>query len=147
MRNMQLLNFEPQPPTMLEMAWALAPRYGGDIERVRRLNYEEFLLAMATHEHLQVMAALDEQLGALLSNPPLEPDGESQGDQAMKEQEAIREHRQDLEEVQLLLAQESCCWTLPLDHPFGEQLAQKPPRHWLRAPGMKDWRTGERYQA
>lgn len=140
MKNMRLHSFESPEPTQLEIAWSLAPRFGGDVQRVLDLNYEEFLLAMATHDYLTTMEALTEQLSGLLSQPPMEGDDE-------KSRDAATEHADDLEEAQLLRIQEACCWALPVDHIHGEQLQTLPLRHWLRAPGMLDTKTGGRFTA
>jgi hypothetical protein len=123
-----MIEWQPGPPLMDEALLAVAPGAGG-LEAARQLNYEEFLHALELADHLQAVEQLSEQLSGLLSNPPFDGDDE-------KSKQARSEHGIECIRVQCALIREDRCWTLPLDHEYGEQLDPPEDEHWLDAPGV-----------
>jgi hypothetical protein len=69
-------------------------------------------------------------MGELMGNAPDGKDGSKEGRKMMND------WTEAYEELQLSLIQEDCCYHLPLDHPFGEQLRPPKLEHWLKAPGV-----------
>jgi len=106
----------------------LAPVVG--LDRARRLPLEEKQLLVATIEHQRAVEALSQAVGNVLAAPRPEDDGSDATARSIQDYDA------ELVRLQCELIREQCCWALPLDHKYGEQLKPPPAEHWMDAPGV-----------